>query len=597
MLKNEIKSLLEEAIKVLGIEAPVITVDYPTDASHGDYTTNIAMVAAKKLGKNPRELASDLQEKLKSSELFEKVEVAGPGFINFWVKDEVILKKMNQQGDVKQIGKGKKVVVEYSSPNIAKPFTIGHLRSTLIGDAIANILEAVGYEVYRDNHVGDWGTQFGKQIYAIKEWGNEEEIENSDRPVKLLVDLYVKFHQEAEKNPEIEEKARVWFKKLEDGDPEARELWKKCIEWSWKEFDAIYQELDVPSGGNKQFENQGRGYGESFFEDKMASIIKELEEKNLLKVGKEGAKIVEFPEESNLPPLMILKKDGATLYATRDLATDKFRLAHYGKDILIVNEVGAEQSLYFRQLYKLEEMLGWYKVEQRVHVKHGLYRFKEGKMSTRKGNVVWLEDVLEEATKRAFSLAKEGFEFEGSEVLTVSGKHSRAARHIKGFAGSINVQRVVGIGSLKWNDLKRSPEQDISFDWDEILNMQGNAGPYMQYAYVRTKSIVDKAKESGVIAFSFPQVTKKLAKEERALLSLLGRFHEILEDSAGKYSPNLLCLYLFEIAQTFNLFYQKHQILKAEEADKTFRLALTQTTGEILKQGLYILGIAAPNQM
>lgn len=564
MIKQQIKTLIEKELQKLDITDVSIIVDYPSDAKHGDYTSNVAMVAAKKLGKNPRELAEEIKGKLKDAAMFEKVEVAGPGFLNFWIKDEVLVANKIAHS---QIGKGKKIIVEYSSPNIAKPFTIGHLRTTIIGDTVANLLQAVGYEVFRDNHIGDWGTQFGKQIAAIKKWGDIDLIQESDHPVKELVALYVKFHEEAEKNPELEDEARAWFKKLEDGDPEARELWQKCIEWSWKELTKIYKQLEISFT-----ENDGKGYSEAFFENKMDPVIQELGEKHLLKEGKEGAKIIEFPEETKLPPLMILKKDGATLYSTRDLATDRFRLFEqkkYGTDVTIINEVGAEQSLYFQQLYKLEELLGWVKPGQRIHVKHGLYKFKDGKMSTRKGNVIWLEDVIAEATLGAQKLSEE------SENDSAS---------------------AIAIGALKWNDLKRDPKQDIAFDWDEILTMQGNSGPYMQYAYVRTQSVLGKA-GSRELGTGTREQDVSLTPEERDLLRLLVRFQEIVEEAAIRYAPQVLCTYLFELAQAFNLFYQKAPILKAEGEVRDFRLELTRKSGEVIKHGLDLLGINVPQKM
>ncbi len=570
LLQKRIKKELEQILRQMGISDVPVQVQISQDPNRGDYTTNISFLASKKLGKSPFDIAGEIKNSLTENlrEEIEKIEIVKPGFINFWIKPAFVVRNLQSSSndallkDIEEIHKGKKVVVEYSSPNIAKPFTIGHLRSTIIGDTIANLLEATGWEVYRDNHVGDWGTQFGKQIYAIKKWGNEEDIEKSDRPVKELVELYVKFHQEAEKQPELEVEAREWFKKLEDGDPEARRLWQKCIDWSWKEFNVIYKELGISFT-----ENQGRGYGEAFFEDKMQSVIDELKKRGLLEAGDEGAKIVQFPKETKLPPLMILKKDGATLYATRDLTTDQFRLEHYGKDITIINEVGAEQTLYFRQLYRLEKILGWFKEEQRIHIKHGHYRFKDQKMSTRKGNVIWLEKVLAEAITRAQKFSANG---------------------------DINLAKQVAIGAIKWNDLRRSPEQDIIFDWDDLLNMQGNSGPYLQYTYARTQSVLKKAgleKAEFIIAYSDFQ------PEELQLLRKLLHFQEIVQEAAESFSPSTLCLYLFELAQDFNLFYQKMPILKQEKETEHFRLALTEAVGETLKKGLGLLGIAAPERM
>jgi arginyl-tRNA synthetase len=472
----------------------------------------------------------------------------------------------------------KKVVVEYSSPNIAKPFTVGHLRSTIIGDAIANLLEANGWKVYRDNHLGDWGTQFGKQIYAIKTWGDEEKIEKSENPVKELVALYVKFHDEVEKSPELEDKAREWFKKLEDGNKEARRLWKKCIEWSLKEFKTIYEKLGI-----KFTENDGLGYGESFFEDKIKDVLDELNSKKLLRES-EGARLVFF-DKDKYPPLMIMKKDGATLYATRDLATDKFRLEKY-PGAKIINEVGVEQTLYFRQLFEVEKMLGWVKEGQRIHIRHGHYRFNDEKMSTRKGNTIWLEDVLEEAVKGAEQLGSEGRE----------------------------IAEQVGIGALKWNDLKRSSHLDIVFDWDEILNMQGDSGPYIQYTFARTQSVLSKMISGKKKATSKKELSfarsdlAKLEAEEVGLLRTLSKFPEVVEEAgdlpamqdgkalqAGKFAPNILCNYLFDLAQKFNLFYQKHKILESEKEE--FRIALTAAVGQVIKKGLNLLGIQAPERM
>lgn len=562
----EYKQAIGNTLSEMEIKSDQIELD--TDPAFGDFSTNIALAVFKGSpeGKwaSPKILAEKLAEKLKAYFPDEEVSVTGPGFINFTLKGPTLmeqLEKMHANPLVLLTKENKKVLVEYSSPNIAKPFTVGHLRSTIIGEAIANLFEAKGYTVYRDNHLGDWGTQFGKLIYAIKTWGNLTEIESSDRPVKVLVDLYVKFHQEAEKNPDLEQEGRAWFAKLEKGDTEARALWKKCIDWSWKEFDVIYEEL-----GCRPFtENNGRGYGESYFEDKMGPVIKELKNKELLKEGKEGAKIVQFPGDE-LPPLMILKKDGSTLYATRDLATDKFRLEKYGKDTVIINEVGTEQSLYFQQLFKLEEMLNWYKKGQRVHVGHGFFRLKEGKMSTRKGTVIWLEDVLKEAVERAKKLAKENI--------------------------NKNTADIVGIGALKWNDLKRSAHLDVVFDWDEVLNMEGNSGPYVQYAAVRCKSVLERShkEKTGIPAGLEPN------EEELKVLRKLTKFPIVIDRSLQEFAPHYLCTYLYELAQSFNAFYNKHQILNQDKAS-SFRLLLTKVVGDTLTEGLSFLGIQIPEKM
>lgn len=568
MIKDKITKAVQKASgeKDVHLEVPELE-------EHGDYATNVALVSAKKEKKNPLDLAEEIIKKLRGNKnlakVVSKIEVAGPGFVNFWLSKEHLLENLKDVQKEKEkygygtVEKDQKVIVEYSSPNIAKPFTIGHLRSTIIGDAIANILEATGWKVLRDNHLGDWGTQFGKQIYAIKAWGDEEKIEKSKNPIKDLVELYIKFHEEAEKDPSLEDKAREWFKKLEEGDVEARRLWKACAKWSWVEFDKIYSRLNI--NFSKEFEG-GKGLGEAFFEDKMKPVIKELEEKDLLKEGKEGAKLVFFKDDK-YPPAMILKKDGTTLYHTRDLATDRYRKDRFEPD-LIINEVGVEQKLYFQQLFEMERMLGWFSEGQRVHVAHGLFRFKGGKMSTRKGNVIWLTDVLEEAVRKAKKLG----------------------------SNNTKMAEIVGIGALKWNDLKRNPASDIVFDWDEVLNMEGNSGPYLQYTVARCNSVLQKApKAKSQNSNKLEIINYKLEVEEELILRSLARFSEVIIDAGKNYSPNLLANYLFDLAQKYNSFYNKHKIIKSKEI--SFRLALTFATRQVLKNGLKLLGIGAPERM
>ncbi len=546
-------------------DAKDFNIEIPENSQFGDYSSNVALKTVEK-GQKPRDVAEELINQLQKNDellkVIEKVEVAGPGFINFWISKDLLLNNLTQidnekekYGTIDEFN-DKLAIVEYSSPNIAKPFTVGHLRSTIIGDAVANLLGAIGWKVLRDNHLGDWGTQFGKQIYAIKTWGNFSDIEKSENPVKELVALYVKFHEEAENDPSIEDGAREWFKKLEDGDREALDLWQKCVDLSWKEFDKIYKELGVTF--SKEF-NNGRGLGEAFFENKMKVVIDELEKNKLLKEGEEGAKLVFF-EKDKYPPAMILKKDGTSLYHTRDLATDKYRKENYNPD-LIINEVGLEQKLYFEQLYEIETMLGWYKTDQRVHVGHGLIRFKEGKMSTRKGNVIWLEDVLSEAHSRAKKLGSES-----DELISM-----------------------VAIGALKWNDLKRDSKTDIVFDWDEMLSMEGNSGPYLQYTHARAYSILEKAGARG------NKFEVEIDNEEVEIMRVLYQFPEIIMNAAKNYSPNILANYLFSLAQKFNNFYNTNRILDSEK--KEIRVEITRGVAQVLKNGLKLLGIESPEKM
>jgi len=588
MISQLLQTNINQVLKNLGVDNPEAQLEHPADESHGDWSTNAALKYIKELDQfsSPRALAEkiieDLQPFFKVTPEIWDIEIAGPGFINFrlareYFRTRVIKISETEQKDLLnsfvEKNKDKKAIVEYSSPNIAKPFTIGHLRSTIIGDAIANIYEGLGWQVFRDNHLGDWGTQFGKLIYAIKTWGDQEKISNSQRPIKELVELYIKFHKEAEKEPELEDAGRAWFKKLEQDDPEAKKLWYWCIDLSWKEFHQIYGELGISFT-----ENEGKGYGESFFENKMDEVIRFLEEKltpdQSIKngahyaEGDDGAKLIFF-EEDKYPPLMVLKKDGATLYSTRDFATDYFRLGHYNNPDLIINEVGAEQSLYFEQIYEVEKIIGWYNDGQRVHVKHGLYRFKDKKMSTRKGNVVWLEDVIAEAKKRAEKLSK----------------------------GNKSVAHVVAIGAMKWNDLKSETSRDIVFDWDEILSMKGNSGPYVQYATVRAKSVLKKA---ALEEFSpaFGDDSWKMDDIEMDLARQIDRFEETVEKAALEFAPHHLTGYLFELAQRFNSFYNTHQIINAENSDaRERRCILTQAAEKTLEYGLALLGIQTPEEM
>lgn len=638
----------------LNIDLP-ITLHPPTNLEHGDLTSNLALTQFAWLKTNsrqsdwnsPRDLAESIvsfvKEELRTSvQLSETVvSVAGAGFVNFTLPKSLLSHKMTvlaggQPFEFAMQNSGQTAIVEYSSPNIAKPFTVGHLRSTIIGDSVANVLEATGYQVWRDNHFGDWGTQFGKQIYALLHLGegskpenvglspeeilekNMALIENSDKPVKVLVDLYVEFHKVAESDPALEDEARQWFTKLEQGDKVARELWQKCVDWSWVEFAQIYEKLGI------KFEDQfdhGRGWGEAFFEDKMGVVIEELQAK-LGEGGSgqfagsyrqsEGAWLVFFPNDE-LPPLMIIKVDGSTLYATRDLATDYHRLNSLKPTPdLIVNEVGAEQTEYFRQLYRVEEMLGWVKPGQRIHVKHGLYRFKDKKMSTRKGNVIWLEDVLAEAEKRAVGLMKNPVDrhpelVSGSTTVAESSKLSQ-----------VDTSRLVSIAALKWNDLKRSASLNVTFDWDEILAMQGNSGPYMLYSVVRAehvlKAVTDELQITTeqlidtLITKLGESVDSLWSDQEHHLLRLLYQYNGVVLSAAEEFAPHLICTYLFDLAQHFNTWYahQKIVVWQSETSRSTIadldptalpRLLLTTAILRVLKEGLVLLGIQTVEEM
>ena len=553
-MKEIIKKEINKVVKELFQKEVIFSIEYP-ESKFGDYSSNVAFSLSKILGMNPREVAEKIAEYFNNgnSKFFKKVEVAGPGFLNFFIQDKIfsdnvssILKLGKKYGQSK-INKNKKIIVEYSSPNIAKPFTIGHLRSTIIGDALANILEFSGAKVIRDNHIGDWGTQFGKMIVAIKKWGDISEIKKSKEPVKDLVALYVKFHDEVEKDKTLDDLARSWFTKLEKKDKEAVLIWKLCINLSLKEFEKIYKRLGI------SFDT---AVGESFFNDKMDVIVEEAIQKGIAKVS-EGATLVFF-ENDRYSPLMLLKSDGSSLYALRDLATDKWRKKKYGKDTIIINEVGVEQSLHFKQLFETEKLLGISNGNDRFHIAHGLYSFKSGKMSTRKGNVIWLEEVLEEAKKRA-------------EIFNES------------------VAEEVGIGAIKFNDLKRDSTKEIVFDWDEILNLGGDSGPYLQYSSARAFSILEKAKNKPKVVVPKDWIVTDIEK-------LLARFGEVVERSAIELKPNQLALYLLDLACAFNNFYTHNKIIGSGEGEK-YRLAITESFRTVLSNGLTLLGIKSLKKM
>jgi arginyl-tRNA synthetase len=561
-MKEKIQKLIQQVLKNLEIQDAGFSIEHPEDFKNGDYSTNVAMVCAKQLKTNPKELAEKIVSELSARQGLadiEKIGVAGPGFINFYLSREFFTDSVNNilnEGDnwgKNNEGNNKKVIVEYSSPNIAKPFTVGHLRSTIIGDSIAKILTFSGFDVIRDNHLGDWGTQFGKLIIAINRWGNLNEIEKSETPIKLLVDLYVKFHDEAKKDATLEDEARAAFARLEKKDKEAIDIWKRCIEISKKEFDRIYKKLNITP-----FDTM---YGESFFEDKMASVIDDVKEKNIGKES-EGAFIVEFRDEKNLSPLLLLKKDGSSLYALRDLAADKWRKKEYGDDIKIINEVGAEQTEYFKQIFEAEEMLGYFKKGDRVHIAHGLYRFAEGKMSTRKGNVIWLEDIINEAEKRAGEINEE-------------------------------TKEVVAIGALKFNDLKRDSLKDILFNWEEILNIKGDSGTYLQYTAVRANSILNKAKEFD----QKPNTKNQTPTETIDLEKYLYQFGEVVEYSYESLQPHHIATYLTKLASEFNTFYGNTQILVEDNKYMAYHLDLIKAFSQTMKNGLWLLGIETPEKM
>jgi arginyl-tRNA synthetase len=550
-VQDKLKKSIAEAAA-----APVdqVKLEHPAVEEHEDYSTNIALVL-----KGGRKLAEEISGRIEKGDLIEKVEIAGPGFINIRLKNEYLIGEREKVVEEKEayggsdLGKGKKVVVEYSSPNIAREFSVGHLRSTIIGQSLYNIYKLLGYEVIGDNHLGDWGTQFGKLMYMINEKRDE------DLTLEKLQVWYVEFHQLAKERPELEAEGQKWFKRLEDGDARARDLWRKCVDISLAEFERIYKLLGVSIDNS---------YGESSYEGLMPEVIEEAKEKKVAKLS-EGAWVIEVPGEE--APLILVKSDGGTTYATRDLATVKFRRKKWDPELMIY-EVGGEQSLHFRQIFAAAQMLGYVRDgTSLIHTKHGLYLAPDGKkFSTRQGKTVKLEEVLEEAIDRAKKL--------GSET-----KEGATA---------------VGIGAIKYFDLLHNVQSDIVFDWGKVMNLEGNSGPYLQYTFARTQSVLAKTQMSNVKCQIKNDLNYTLNTEELHILRYLYRFPEVVEEAARRYSPNLICNYLYELAQKFNTFYNQHSILSADnDYTKKFRLNLTKAVGQILKNGMGLLGITALEKM
>lgn len=576
MISQEIRKILLQEImetRKVKVVASDLVLEFPEDERFGDYSANFAMRRWQDFGfKNPREFANFLAKKLQKdkdlAKIVSKIEVAGPGFINFFLKKEFfveelkrILKEKNKYGKSKN-GKNKTVIFDYSSPNIAKPFGIGHLRSTIIGQALYNIYKFLGFKCIGDNHLGDWGTQFGKLIVAVKKWGEKK---TGDYPIEDLEELYIKFHKEVEKNPKIEEEGREWFKKLEEGDKEAKKIWRAFVKISLKEFTKIYKLLGIKID---------YALGESFYEEMLKDIIKEAKEKKIA-IESQGALIIKY-SHNELPPAMILKSDGATTYLTRDLATVKYRLKKWKPD-LIIYEIGVDQELHLKQLFRAVELLGWDKTKF-FHVAHGLYRKTTGKFSTRRGETIHLEEVLKEAILRAREIVQNS---ETGRGLSEEEKEK--------------VAKMVGIGAVKYNDLSQHYSKDIVFDWEKILNLKGNSAPYLQYTFVRCQSVLRKVK--------FKTLPKKIEAidfnlEEEDILREIYKFPEIVQEAAEKFSPNLICNFIFDLAQKYNFFYDLHPILKAKTEElKIFRLALTMAVAQVLKNSLNLLGISAPEKM
>ena len=488
------------------------------------------------------------------------------GYMNFFLNRAnfaaEIMAELSEKGDrfgSSDEGSGKTVCLDYSSINIAKRFHIGHLSTTMIGHSLKRIFEFLGYKTVGINHLGDWGTQFGKMVCAYKKWGNKEDVEK--RGIDAMTELYVRFHQEAEKDPALEDEGRAWFKKIEDNDPEAMEIFRWFKEVTLKDAAKVYDKLGV------SFDSYA---GESFYNDKMEPVVRTLKEKGLL-VESQGAQVVDL-EEDNMPPCLILKSDGATIYATRDLAAAIYRqdTYHFDKCLYVV---AYQQDLHFRQVFRVLEKMGYPWAKNCVHVAFGMISFEGEALSTRKGNVVLLEDLLDQAVEKALAIIEE---------------------KSPGLPNKEEVARQVGIGAVIYTDLSNNRIKDIDFRWERALNFDGESGPYVQYTHARCCSVLRKAPDFTGVTPDWSALTDD---EAQALLRLISRFPDVIRDAADKYEPSMVTRAVTDIAQAYNKYYYEHRILDGEPAQAAARVALTGAARQVIKTGLYLIGIEAPERM
>ena len=542
-------------------------IETPKDSKNGDYSFPCFRLA-KELKKAPQIIANDIKENINLENTgIEKVEVVG-GFLNFSVNKKILIEEVlewveKQEHKKLKIGEGKNIVIDYSAPNIAKPFHIGHLRSTVIGGALSNIYKFLGYNVTGINHLGDYGTQFGKLIEGYKLWGDEYDIDKD--PINELTKIYIRINELCKKDEKVLEECRNNFKKLEDGDPYCVELWNKFKDVSLKEFQRVYDLL-----GSK-FESWN---GEAFYADKMQEVVEILEKSGKL-VESQGAKVVDLTEQGIDTPCIIIKSNGSSTYATRDLAAILYRARTYDFDKAIY-VTSYEQILHFKQIFATAKYLG---LDEKytnglIHVPFGMVLLPTGKMSTREGTSIKLEDLLNEAIERAKKIIEDkNPELEDKELIA----------------------KKVGVGAVIFNDLSNNRVKDEIFDWDTILNFQGETGPYVQYTYVRTQSILRKAESVP----SFKDINTEKINDNYSIniLKLIYNFEDILVEVTKKEEPSILSRYLIELAKAFSNFYNENKIIGEEKEVENARLYLTRVVGEILKTGASLLGIEMPDKM
>lgn len=563
-MKDKIVNLIAEHVDGMSAEEISTYIEIPPKPELGDFAFPCFRLA-KSMHKAPNLIAADIKAGIGDVDFLEKIDVQG-AYLNFFVKKEIFVKTMidaalqdNFGGSDE--GNGKVICIDYSSPNVAKNFHVGHLRTTIIGNSLYKIYSKLGYQVIRINHLGDWGTQFGKLIVAYKNWGSKDAVEKDG--VAELMRLYVKFHEEADKEPALVDEARSWFNKMEHGDEEALSIWQWFKDISLVEYKRTYDLLGM------DFDYY---LGESFYRDKCQDVVDKLTEANLLKES-EGAMIVDL-SEYDMAPCIVTKKDGSSIYATRDLAAIFYRknTYHFTKCLYVT---GQEQKLHFAQVFKVVELLGneWAK-DSLVHIPYGLVSLEGAKLSTRSGNIIYAEDILHDAIKKSL------------EIITEKSPNLEDKE---------GVAKIVGVGSVLFNDLYNQRIKDVSFSWDKVLNFDGETGPYVQYTHARCSSVVrlaedfDASKPVDYEAVSEPDAIN--------LLKEISRFPKVVSDAAEKYEPSVVARFAVDVAQAFNKFYNSTRINVPEETVKNARVMLTYLTKKTLHDALALLGIDAPEAM
>jgi arginyl-tRNA synthetase len=569
LISNLILDANEEIKKTLDGRTIYELLEVPANKDNGDFAFPCFKLASA-LKKSPAIIASEVAGELELTTFVSKIDAIGP-YVNFFASPEwlartvlstVLLEKDGYGSN--NIGKRKKVIVEFSSPNIAKPFHIGHIRSTVIGNAINNIFRFCGYETIKINHLGDYGTQFGKMIVAYKKWGSEADVKN--KPIKSLLSYYTKFHKEAKEDPSLEDDARATFLRLEQGGEEEMTLWQWFRDESLKEFSRVYDMLGV------SFDSYA---GESFYSDKMDNVLEELKKDGLLKKD-QGAQIVDL-ENYDMPPALITKNDGSTLYITRDIAAAIYRKKHYDfyKNIYVVAN---QQELHFRQWFKVLDLMGYSWAKDCIHIPFGLVHLEDGVMSTREGKVVFLEEVLEAAVEKT------------KEIIMT-----------KGVAVDIldSVSKSVGIGAVVFNELAHNRIKDYMFSFDKVLSFEGETGPYVQYSFARAASLLARAEGFNEAGFSNDDIAyaELGSPTANALIKDIYAFPEIIKDAHEKLEPSVVARHIVDIAQSFNKFYHDEHILVEDEKARAAKLFLVAATKQVLKNGLTLLGIDTPERM